>query len=232
MIEIIKVLAWPAAIIISAFVILALARGGRVRGVSASKEGGVKIDFAPLEARGTTEYYLNRRIQEIDEEIRADATEAVRQLRKPIYRAIASAGLCTAAMRAVAGELRGVMYHAVDENNLKERLARPVRAEYIEAKLAAMRDEYLDLAAERDDCPSASQAPYPPWAEIDGALRLALEAWAITVTGIVATGCRDKLKAYQEYKPQFEAAGDMKYAAIVDECIAKNQGYIVGLEAS
>ncbi|HOX32042.1 MAG TPA: hypothetical protein PLB91_06905 [Spirochaetales bacterium] len=230
MLETAKVLAWPVVVVVVALVILALSRGGRVRGVSASKEGGVKIDFAPLEARGTTEYYLNRRIQEIDEEIRASATEAVRQLRKPIYRAIAGAGLCSASMRAVAGELSGVMYHAVDENNLKERVARPARADYIAAKLAAMRDEYLDLAAEREDCPSASQAPYPPWAEIEESLRSALEAWSETIAGVVAAGCKDKLKAYQEYRPQFEAAGDTKYAAIVDECIAKNQGYIAGLE--
>jgi hypothetical protein len=230
-------LAWPVAITVIAFYVFILIMSGKIRKASASKDGGISLDIAPIEARANVReearYYMDRRISEIDDDLKTEVKLRTQEFRKPILAAVAGSGLCTAALRAIASDLRGPMYHAVDENDFKHRLSSENRAGYLSEKLDALQEEYEDLVGEASSDPCAigtgATITFPTWAEVEPRLSRAVESWADKITVAVADACRRKIIVYQEYRPQFVEAGDERFVKIVDDCISKNAGYIEAL---
>lgn len=232
-IELIKSVAWPVAIIIAAVLVFLLIKRGRVQSLGLSKDGGLSLALAPIERRDEARYFMDRRIQEIDADLKVETREITQALRKPILAAVAGSGLCTAALRALASDLRGPMYHALDENDFKHRLTISRRAEYIRVKLAEMQQEYADLVEEAscDPCAAGPSATitFPTWGVVQPRLERAIGAWADRITAAVVGACRKKVDVYEEYLPQFQVADDSRFIEIVKGCIAKNRGYIEGL---
>jgi len=230
---------WPLAVLVGIILVFILIMSGRLKKASASKDGGIQLDMNPDEkeqrdnARAEADYFMRRRIDEIDESLKTTAKLKTQELRKPILAAVAGTGLCTPALHAIASDLRGPMYLAVDENNFKERLSKGQREEYIEEKIQALQEEYEDLVKETrtDPCavgPSASIA-FPAWPEVEPRLRLAVESWADRITLAVIDACRKKITVYQEYLPAFEDAKDQRFVKITQDCITKNAKYIEDL---
>lgn len=228
--ELVKALAWPLAIIIGASLVYGLVRRGAVQSMSAGKDG---VSLQLVESRQEREYFMNRRIAEIDQDLHTEIMARTRDLKKPLLRVVTGAGLCTAALRAIAADLRAPIYQAVDENDFKHKLAAANREGYLKGKLAALKDEYDDLVAEvgYDPCAAGPAAviAFPPWESVEAGMSRALNGWADKVAEAVSDSCRRKVAVYEEYRPQFESARDKKFTKIVDECIAKNQGYIQAL---
>lgn len=230
LIELLKITAWPVAIIVAIIMIYSLIRRGTVSSLTASKDG---ISLQLVESRQEREYYMNRRIQAIDQDLHTQIMARTRELKKPLLRAVSDASLCSAALRAIAADLRAPIYQAVDENDFKTKLSSSAREDYLDEKLSELQDEYLDLTAEAgaDPC-AAGPAPvvtWPAWIEVEPGMRQALESWADRVTDAVAGACRQKIEVYKEYLPQFAAAKDKHFAEIVSGCITKNEGYLAEL---
>jgi len=211
---------------------LRLVRQGRVSGLTAGRDG-IKLEMTPLDQRDEARHYMDRRIDEVDADLRLEARDITQMLRKPILKAVSPAGLCTAALRAVAADLRGPIYRAVEENDFKHKLAAENRAAYLGGKLAALEDEYQGLVEEAsgDPCiagPTATIA-FPSWSDIEPLMSQMLDAWAQAIASAVSRACERKINIYREYRPQFESARDTRFVGIVDGCIAKNEGYIKAL---
>jgi hypothetical protein len=225
-------IAWPVAVIIVSIILFTLVRSGSVQSLTAGKDG---VSMQLVESRQEREYYMNRRIAEIDQDLRAAIMSRTRDLKKPILRAVSGSTLCSAALRAIAADLRSPMYQAVDDNDFKHRLSKASRDQYLEKKLAELQDEYADLTTEAsgDPCTAGPAAIvfYPPWEEVEPRLRRAVEMWAQWIRDSVIESCQKKIAVYEEYKPGFSAAKDKKFMEIVDSCIAKNKAYIQELEA-
>ena len=231
-VELIKVIAWPVAIILVGVFVYLLVRRGSVQSFAMSKDG-LTMALAPMEHRDEARYFMDRRISEIDADLKYSAKAITQALRKPILRAVSGSNLCSAALRAIASDLRGPMYNALDENDFKHRLAIDNREKYITAKMDDLKDEYTDLLEEvsYDPCAAGSDATihYPPWADVEPRLRKAVDVWTDKIIGEVVDACHRKIGVYKEYRPQFESIKDVRFVQIIDECIAKNQGYIKGL---
>lgn len=227
-----QAIGWPLAVIIGIIVLAVLVKHGKIRSLSLSKDGGIAVGMESLETRATLQHYMDKRIIELDDELGTNAKAISTAMRKPILRAVAGSGLCAAALRALAGDLRGPLYHAVDQNDFKTRLATPAREAYLADKVAALRDEYQDLVEEAsyDPCTRGPDAiKFPTWEEAEPAIRRAIESWAASIIQAVVDTCRAKVAVYQEFRPRFEAAGDSYFIKIIDEKIAKNVGYIEAL---
>lgn len=212
--------------------VLKLLRSGKIATLAAGKDG-LQLNMNAADKRDESRYFMDRRIAEIDDNLKIEARAITQSLRKPILRAVASAGLCTSALRAVAGDLRGPMYQSTDENDFKHRLSLKNRAEYVAQKLAQLRDEYVDLVSEAsiDPCAIGPTAivVFPLWDAIAPDMEKMLNAWTEKIVVAVLAACRKKIAVYEEYKPRFEAAKDEYFSNIVANCIAKNQEYIKGL---
>ncbi len=230
--DLLKTIIIAAVAIVLGLPTLRLIRQGRVSGLTAGRDG-IKLDMAPLDRRDEARYYMDRRIAEIDDGLKVEARDLTQALRKPILRAVVSAGLCTPALRAVAADLRGPMYHAVDENDFKHKLSLQNRGEYIAGKLAALADEYAGLVDETsgDPCAAGPKATitFPTWQSIEPAMSRMLNTWASQIIDAVTRACRRKIAVYEEYRGQFAAAKDDRFVGIVDGCIAKNEEYIKAL---
>jgi hypothetical protein len=229
--ELIKALAWPVAVIITSIFVYIIVKRGGVSSMTAGKDG---ISLQLVETRQEREYYMNRRIAEIDQDLRAAIMAKTRDLKRPILRAVSGSTLCSAALRAIAADLRAPMYQAVDDNDFKHRLAKANRDKYIETKLYELQEEYKDLTEESESDPCAAGPAaiifYPQWEEVEPKLRRAVETWVLWIRVAVIEACQKKITVYEEYRPGFAAAKDKKFMEIVDSCIAKNKGYIQELE--
>lgn len=228
--ELIKALAWPVAVIFSSLLVFFIVKRGGISSLTAGKDG---ISLQLVEARQSREYFMNRRINQIDSNLRAAIMAKTRDFKKPILRAVSGTPLCSAALRAIAADLRSSMYQAVDDNDFKKHLAVPYRDTYLAGKLKAMKDEYLDLTEEAglDPCTigPAAVITYPPWDEVSPGMREALESWGTWIAEAVIEACREKIEVYAEYRPEFVASNDEKFVKIIDGCIAKNTGYVQAL---
>lgn len=229
-IELIQTFAWPSAIMVVGILIYLLIQRGTVSSVSAGKDG---ISLQLVESRQEREYFMNRRIAQIDQDLHTEIMSRTRALKKPLLRVVNGAGLCTAALRAIAADLRSPIYQAVDENDFKVNMATANREAYLELKLGALKDEYTDLVSEAgtDPCVAGPAAVivFPEWDSVKPGMVRALELWADRVSDAVVLSCRRKIEVYEEYRPQFQAARDRKFTQIVEDCITKNQGYIEAL---
>jgi len=215
--------------------ILVLIFRGRVRSITVGRDGG-KIDLAAeekIDRRDETKHYMDKRIEDVDRELYLEAKDIAQDLRRPITRAIQSAGLCTPALVALAANLRGPIYRATEENDFKHKLASSSRQKYLDGKLDALADEYAALIEESASDPCTAGATpvikYPAWSDIESAMSRMLDAWATRVTERVISACLKKIGIYSEYRGLFEDASDARYVKIVDDCIAKNQSYIQAL---
>lgn len=228
--DLIKTLAWPVAVTISALLVFFIIKRGGISSLTAGKDG---ISLQLVEARQSREYFMNRRINQIDNDLRAAIMSKTRDFKKPILRAVSGTPLCSAALRAIAADLRSSMYQAVDDNDFKKNLSTAHRDKYLASKLKAMKDEYLDLTEEAglDPCTIGPSAviKYPPWDEVAPGMIDALASWGQWIAAAVIEACREKIEVYSEYRPEFEASKDEKFIKIIDGCIAKNTGYIQAL---
>jgi len=230
--ELLQTIIIAAVALVLGLPILRLIGQGRISSLSGGRDG-LQIKMTPLDQRDEARHYMDRRIDQIDEDLRLETRDITLMLRKPILKAVSSAGLCTAALRAVAADLRGPMYRAVEENDFKHKLSADSRPAYLADKLAALEDEYQGLVEEAsgDPCAAgpAATISFPAWSDIAPPMSRMLDAWAQAIAAAVSRASEDKIEIYREYRPQFEGARDTRFVGIVDKCIAKNEGYIQAL---
>lgn len=228
MLNFIQVMAWPVAIVIGSILIFVLVFSGKIKGLSASKEGGIKLETAveTINSRSKTKYSMDRRIAEIDSDTAARERKEVGKLRTAIIEAIAGAGLCTSLAGDRAGELRRVIYEAVEENNLKENLAQGKIDAYLAGKLAEIKEEFTAPAV---PCPAGQPGVFVPWEDAAPKLKAILAQWAAATIAVLLDASEKKIAIYQEYRGLFEESHDGDFLSVVDDCISKNQGYIDGL---
>jgi hypothetical protein len=133
-----------ASVLVLGIPTLRLVRLGRVSGLSAGRDG-IKLYMTPLDRRDEARYYMDRRIADIDSALKIEARDLTQGLRKPILRAVATAGLCTPALRAV------VAGTATDDD--KSKLAK------IEGEAGRLRARLEELRAEEKDSIEAQEEP-------------------------------------------------------------------------
>lgn len=231
--ELLKIIIIAAVAIALGGPTLVLAFRGRLAGITAGKDG-VKLDLVTrIDARDEAKHYMDERIKAIDDDLKTETRDITQALGRPIRRALSGSGLCTPALNSSAQELRGPVYHAVNENDFKHHLALHSRQTYLDGKLAALADEYAQLVEDvsGDPCAAGPSATitFPTWSQLEPAMSRMLTTWGQEIAEAVIKACRRKIAVYAEYRLQFAAAGDEHYVKVVDECTAKNLGYIAAL---
>jgi hypothetical protein len=229
-------LAWPFVVLVGLVVVASLIRRGRVQSLGLSKDGGLSLALAPIDARADRRdeysYERDRKIKEIDDQLHSDIKARTRAMRRPLMRAV-NDRLCSAAKNATGLSLRDPLDQAVDDNNLKDKLSSAKRATYFAEKLEILHEEYEDLleSAEHDPCAGAEALiAYLPWEEVAPKLLALIETWGASVAVIIITACEEKIKVYETSRKRFLDNKIAYQVKVCDECIAKNKGYIDALK--
>lgn len=220
-------LAWPFTILVGSVFIFILAVSGRVRSLTAGKDG-VSLDLNKVNLREGSRHAMDRRIHTVDDRLDLAAKRATKSLRRTMVHAVSTATNCAITKRAMGSSLLDPLFDAADENDFKTHLSSNSRDAYIDAKVQAIREYYDELSeATSTGCASSDgENDLPPWEEAEKRIRDVVARWAYQIGEAVKTACREKIDIYREYRPQFEAANDKYFLDVVDSCIAKNQKYI------
>jgi hypothetical protein len=212
---------------ILALIILDLVRKGKVKGLSAGKDG---IKLALVEKRDTTRYNRDRRITSIDDNLKAKGFEITYALEEDFVTLLSGNKTCSPVLFALVGQLIKPMVIAAQENSFKEKLSLLNREGYIGRKLSELQRKYEYLIVRTANEPCAygpgENIHYPAWNEIEQKLLEILKRWAGEIAGEVRRACRAKIEIYREHLGQYESDGDESGAKLMNSLIEKNDNYI------
>lgn len=212
--------------------ILRLLRLGRIQGFSASKDG-IKLDMAPVDLRANTQHALDKRISAIDGDLEFANYKLTSTAGKALIRLFIKDSNCMPTAHMMSTEMKNVLYQALRENSFKDKLAQESRASYIQDKLDSMKTVYEDLmfSLSREECTvDKTKFVFPTYDAIENNLKELVTYWADMIRQEVIKACERKIEAYEEFKAVFMQANDKYFQGVVEECIAKNKGYIEGLK--
>lgn len=212
--------------------LLRLIRLGRIQSVSAGRDG-IKLDMSPVDKRASTQHSLDKRILEIDEQVEYSIYNVTAFTGRSILRTITRETDCMPTAHMIATELKNILYQALRENNFKVNLNKDNRARYIETKMGLFADVYDDLmlTLSKESCVlDKKNLHYPTFADISGTLTELLAYWVDAIRNELIKACEKKIETYKEFKTLFIQAQDTYFEGVVNDCISKNEAYIVSLQ--
>jgi len=205
-------------------VLLAVITAVLVRKLGIKNIGPIK-----LEQRGQSSIFsMNETNKELDDACRRQMREVTGKMKRHISNIFAELRVCTLARLAISSAIRYPMYESIANNHFTTELMPDQYSAYRDRIIEAMRDEYVSLSAASMDI-QCGQAALPSWNDVGKQLVECIDLWLKRISREVLLCCEKKIKVYQQYLSDFEAAKDEYRVGIVKECIEKNERYIVTL---
>ena len=230
--DVIKTLIISGVLLTLGMPILRLIRLGKIKGLSAGKDG-IKLDMAPVDKRANTQHALDKRITGIDDDLEFANYKITSTAGKDITRMFIRDSNCMPTAHMMATDMKNVLYQALRENSFKDKLSKDTREAYVADKLESMKTVYDDMvfALSKEECTvDRTKFVFPDYSVVEKPLREVVLYWADMIRQEVTRACEKKIETYEEFKAVFMQADDKYFQAVVEDCIAKNKGYIENLK--
>jgi len=230
-ITLLKTIIISSVALILGFPLLRMIASGKIAGLTASKDG-IKLDMTAINTRTENKYYLDKRINEIDEHTQLETYRVTHKMTKKLTRIFIDKTYCSSTMIALVNELKNPLYESLRENNFKEKLTLKNKSMFIANKINELQEAFDDFSAAIASEPCAIDKKLsllPQWEDIKLDLISCLSEWSDNISIIIQEASASKIETYKEYKTVFQKSKDEKFMQILDECIAKNEGYIRAL---
>lgn len=227
-IELIKASSIIIGFIVGGIILIGILKKGVLKSITAGKDGLSLHLSDELENRSEAEYYVNRRIEEIDRLTHSELLQSVRDLRKPIMRAVKKIGVCTVGVRAFIADIRSPIYRSVDKNDLKNILSNDNIKAYLDKKIIEIENEFEEiLDCFQDELCGASKHENA-WSEVESEMQAILKSWTDTARTLLIICSQKKIAVYEE-SIGLRKKEDV-YRKILEQCKEKNENYIRGLK--
>ena len=227
-IELIKASGVIIGIIIGGIILIGILKKGVLKSITAGKDGLTMQLSDELENRSEAEYYVNRRIEEIDRITHSELLQSVRDLRKQIMRSVKKIGVCTVGVRAFIADIRSPIYRSVDKNDLKNVLSNDNIQAYLDKKIIEIENEFAEIIECFQDELCAERKHENAWSEVESEMQAILKSWTETARTLLIICSQKKISVYEEnigLRKKEDA-----YRKILQQCKEKNEGYIRGLK--
>lgn len=228
--ETIRTIIITCASLIVIIPILRLLRKGNISSLSASKEG-IKVDLTPVNKRDETNYFLTKRINEIDKQLEYHCYKITSTYNKKITFLFLNKQTCFSTISSLANELKSTLYQALRENNFKEKLSKDNIDDYLIDKLQDMKHNFIETSTflSNEDCVINRNIIMPDFTEKEPILKEIIKNWSDEIRNAVITACNKKIETYNEYITIFNSNGDKYFIQVINDCIQKNKNYITDL---
>lgn len=226
-IELIKASSIIIGFIVGGIILIGILKKGVLKSITAGKDGLSLHLSDELENRSEAEYYVNRRIEEIDRLTHSELLQSVRDLRKPIMRAIKKIGVCTVGIRAFIADIRSPIYRSVDKNDLKNILSNNNLQAYLEKKIIEIENEFIDILDCFQDEFCENKKIDNAWKAVEQDIKEILKTWTDTARALLVICSQKKITVYEE-NIGLRKKEDI-YRSILQQCKEKNEQYIRGL---
>ena len=197
-IELVKASGVIIGLIIGGIILIGILKKGVLKSISAGKDGLSLQLSDELENRSEAEYYVNRRIEEIDRLTHSELLQSVRDLRKPIMRAVKKIGVCTVGVRAFIADIRSPIYRSVDKNDLKNVLSNDNIQAYLDKKIIEIENEFAEILECFQDELCAERKHENAWSEVESEMQAILKSWTDTARGLLIVCSQKKISVYEE----------------------------------
>lgn len=226
-IELIKASSIIIGFIVGGIILIGILKKGVLKSITAGKDGLSLHLSDELENRSEAEYYVNRRIEEIDRLTHSELLQSVRDLRKPIMRAIKKIGVCTVGIRAFIADIRSPIYRSVDKNDLKNILSNNNLQAYLDKKIIEIENEFIDILDCFQDEFCVNNKIDNAWKAVEQDIKEILKIWTDTARALLVICSQKKITVYEE-NIGLRKKEDI-YRSILQQCKEKNEQYIRGL---
>lgn len=226
-IELIKASSIIIGFIVGGIILIGILKKGVLKSITAGKDGLSLHLSDELENRSEAEYYVNRRIEEIDRLTHSELLQSVRDLRKPIMRAIKKIGVCTVGIRAFIADIRSPIYRSVDKNDLKNILSNNNLQAYLDKKIIEIENEFIDVLDCFQDEFCENNKIDNAWKAVEQDIKEILKIWTDTARALLVICSQKKITVYEE-NIGLRKKEDI-YRSILQQCKEKNEQYIRGL---
>jgi len=170
---------------------------------------------------------LHRFSEEVDHDVNGELYDLVDNLNYKIE-GIALNEHCYFTFEKFISIVKSELEKRVRRNNLKQKLAKTNRDNYVNSLMRNIESQYEKLQAKVNNLNCGEV--YADFSVIKDAVRNILYMFFDGSKAILIEGCRKKNKRYNEYKSKFKTASAKKSSC--EYPIEKNEGYIKDLEWS
>ncbi|HPM06941.1 MAG TPA: hypothetical protein PLR81_08010 [Treponemataceae bacterium] len=223
-IELIKASGVIIGLIIGGIILIGILKKGVLKSITAGKDGLSLQLSDELENRSAAEYFVNRRIEEIDRLTHSELLQSVRDLRKPIMRAVKKIGACTVGVRAFIADIRSPIYRSVDKNDLKNVLANSNLQSFHEKKIIEIKNEFEEIIESFRDELCGADKPENAWEMIEQDMKDILKSWTDSTRLYLIQCSQKKISVYNENIAMRKK--EDAYRKILEHCKEKNEAYI------
>jgi len=193
------------------------------------KLGIISIGPIKREQRGQSSMYnMNEENYKLDDTYRKQMREVTSKMKRYISNIFAELHVCTLSRLAISSVILFPMYESVANNHFTTELMPEQYGAYRERIIEAMQEEYKSLSTASMDIKCGSST-MPSWNTIESQIIGCIDIWLKKISREVLLCCEKKVKVYNKYIVDFEAAKDTYRAGIAKKCVEKNEGYITVL---
>jgi hypothetical protein len=228
LVEILKICVTAGLGLFAGIIILIL-----IRSKSAGKfklgKGGVTFE---IESKSrTNNYYMTRRIQDLDVELKFRCRRITNDLRSKVMQGLSNVdGMCPIVRVSLSSSLRVPLYQSVEENGFKKKFTKNAVHEYLKVLIEEIELDYREFFYLIKDSCNQEHGTIPDFDTIQKSIEGLLETfWVKKIVEQIIIICEKKIAAYNDYESLFRDLGDSYMLNVVDTCREKNLKYIEDL---
>jgi hypothetical protein len=229
MIEIVRLIVYSLLGVFAGVIILVLIRSKATGKLNIGKNG---VTFEMESKSRTNNYYMTRRIQELDIELKTRCRRITNDLRGKVMQGLTEIkDICPIVRVALASSMRVPLYHAIEENGFKRKFAKNNVVGYIEVLIEEIKLDYQEFFYLIKDVCKQDVQSIPAFDVIQDVIKkLLLTFWSRKIVEQMIIICEKKIATYNDYKVLFRDLGDTYMLNVIEECIEKNKKHIEGLK--
>ena len=220
-IELLRVIAIPATVIIAMIFIAILLRSKTIKRIRLGKDG-VSLESESSKSR-TNHYYMTRRIHDLDVELKSKCRRITNDLQTKVIQNLSGfSEMCDISKAALASNLRIPLYGAVDENGFRRKFSKAYIDAYLNSLIEEIKLEYNQYALV--NLRTCGTIKMPEYSEIVPYLKpIIKDYWIKKIKEQMIITCEKKISVYEDYLPLFRDLRDSYMMNVVEQCISKTK---------
>jgi hypothetical protein len=228
--EIIKLCVYAGLGVFAGIIILVLIRA-KVSGKFKFGKDGVSFETVETKSR-TNHYYMTRRIQDLDVELKTRCRRITNDLRGKVITGLSDIeGICPIVRIALASSLRVPLYHSIEENGFKKKFTKAAMQGYLDILVEEIKLDYQEFFYLIKNACQQDRRAIPEFETIQNTITGLLKTfWAKKIIGQMIVICEKKIASYNDYEPLFRELGDAYMLGVIEECKEKNKKHIEELK--
>jgi hypothetical protein len=197
------------------------------------KLGKDGVTFETESKSRTNNYYMTRRIQDLDAELKTRCRKITNDLRSKVMQGLSGIeGICPIVRVALASSLRVPLYQSIEENGFKGKFSKSKVAGYLDVLLEEIKLDYQEyIYLIKDVCKQDKQS-IPDFETVQTTIKRLLETfWVKRIIEQMINICDKKISTYNDYTSLFRDLGDTYMLGVIEYCKEKNQKHIDDLRS-